>query len=79
MLCPHEVLEFLIMAASLNRRAFLRVALAGAAASPWLLDPAWAKPSEALSVTRLTDDLVMISGAGANVVAARDAHSRGAS
>jgi cyclase len=62
------------MAASLNRRAFLRVALAGAAASPWLLDPARAKPSEALSVTRLADDLVMISGAGANVVAARDAH-----
>ena len=63
------------MAAPLNRRAFLRTTLSGlasAAASPWLFDHAFAKTT-ALSTTRLADDLVMISGAGANVVAARDA------
>lgn len=63
------------MAASLNRRAFLRTTLtglAGAAASPWLLDNALAKASP-LTSTRLSDDLLMISGAGGNVIAARDA------
>jgi cyclase len=64
------------MAAPLNRRLFLRTALSGLAAvsaSPWLVHSAFAKSSRPLSATPLSGDLVMISGAGGNVVAARDA------
>ncbi len=53
-----------------GRRAFLKTAMAGAAGIA-LTRGAWAKPNaETLSVTRLSDNLVEIMGAGCNVVMA---------
>ena len=60
-----------------DRRAFLRRSLAGAAALglPGLFTPPAlaAAPAAPLVATRLADHLLLITGAGGNIVAARDA------
>ncbi|MFO7277045.1 MAG: MBL fold metallo-hydrolase [Pseudomonadota bacterium] len=60
-----------------DRRRFLRTALGCAAGLPLMhgsLSSAFARePKPSIEVTRLTDDIAIFSGAGGNVVAARDA------
>jgi len=57
-----------------DRRRFLHAGLGGAAALALPSLPAWAAPAPApLATTRLGEQLLLITGAGGNIVAARDA------
>jgi len=57
-----------------DRRRFLHAGVGGAAALALPGLPAWAAPAAApLATTRLGEQLLLITGAGGNIVAARDA------
>jgi len=59
---------------SIARRRFLKTVLSGTTiASLGMLDSAFAAAGPAIASTKINDQLTLFSGAGANVVAARDA------
>ncbi len=61
------------MSHALDRRHFLRTGLAGAAALGLASLPGWAHAAGSRVVsTRLSDTLLLLTGAGGNIVAARD-------
>jgi glyoxylase-like metal-dependent hydrolase (beta-lactamase superfamily II) len=62
------------MSLSLPRRHFLRTSLGGAAALGFAALPGWVSASAPrVATTRLSDSLLLLSGAGGNILAARDA------